>query len=135
MKKKFLVGLSSFLILVLTVQLVQMHLGLANYGQEFGTYGQYNRVVRLVKEDSRYKITNHGLNRDLEWKNLDHLNRFYVKIRTTNDEDIEIEFLEDSPEMTERNEETLKEIINKKVSEQVARYNSGQAPQASGTSK
>ncbi|MDQ8188579.1 hypothetical protein [Pelagicoccus sp. SDUM812002] len=128
MKKKIQIGLSSFLVLVLAAQLILMQLGLANYGQEFGTYGQYNRVVRLVNEDSRYKITNHGLNRDLDWKNLDHLNRFYVKIRTTNDEEIEIDFLEDSSEMKVSNEEELKKIIDKKVSEQVARYNSGQAP-------
>ncbi len=117
MKKKILVGLLSFLGLVLAVQLLRMQLGLANYGQEFGTYGQYNRVVRLVDEDSRYEITNHGLNRDLDWKNLDHLNRFYVKIRTKNDEDIEIAFLEDSPEMKVRNEDALKKIIDEKISE------------------
>lgn len=96
-----------------------MQLGLANYGQEFGTYGQYNRVVRLANELESYRVVNHGLNRDLDWRNLNHLNRFYVILKDDQNTEFRIEFHEDTDEMKESDENVLKAIIKNKISEQV----------------
>jgi len=119
-RKRILIGISVFLVLALTAQLVRMQLGLANYGQEFGTYGQYNRVVRLIKERENYKIVDHGLSRDLEWDSLDHLNRFYITLKDTGNKEYTIEFLEGSEEMEETDEAILNQIIDAKISEQGA---------------
>ena len=94
-----------------------MQYGLVNYGQEFGTYGQYNRVVRLVKEREEYRVLNHGLSRDLDWRNLDHLNRFYVILKNAQDQEFTIEFVEETEEMNEKNETILNQIIERKISD------------------
>jgi hypothetical protein len=119
-RKTVLTMISAFLILALTTHLLQMHYGLVNYGQEFGTYGQYNRVVRLVKEREEYRVLNHGLSRDLDWRNLDHLNRFYVVLKNAQDQEFTIEFVEETEEMNEKNETILNRIIERKISEQVS---------------
>ena len=122
-KKKLLTAIITFFLLVLAVQLFRMEYGLANYGQEFGTYGQYNRVVRLVSEKEEYKIINHGLSRELDWRNLGHLDRFYVIVQGALGKEITIEFVHESEEMNESNEAILNQIIENKISEQGASDN------------
>ncbi|MCZ6674077.1 MAG: hypothetical protein O7C75_14195 [Verrucomicrobia bacterium] len=122
-RKTVLTTISAFLILALATHLLQRQYGLVNYGQEFGTYGQYNRVVRLVKEREEYRVLNHGLSRDLNWRNLDHLNRFYVILKNARDQEFTIEFVEETEEMNEKNETILNQIIERKISEQVSADN------------
>ena len=117
-KRKLLTAIIALSALVLAVQLFRMQYGLANYGQEFGTYGQYNWVVRLISEKEGYKILNQGLSRELDWKNLDHVNRFYVIVQDPQGKEFTIEFVHGSEEMNGGNEANLKQIIERKISEQ-----------------
>lgn len=123
--KKLFLWFLAFLLSIPAFRWFQMQFGLENYGQEFGTYGQYNRVVRLVRENENFKIKNHGLSRRWDWRNFSHLDRFYVIVEDHEGKEVAIEFVRGSEEIDERNESVLKQIIENKISEQVGRYNSG----------
>lgn len=114
-KKKYLIGLVVVLLLLIPgVTWFNLQFGLDNRGQEFGTYGQYNRVLRLVREMEGYVIVNSRLSRRLDWRNLGHLDSFSVKIRDSKGRTGSIEFLRGSKEMEERDPVVLKEIIKAK---------------------
>ena len=100
-----------------------MQYGLVNNGQEFGTYGQYNRVVRLVREKEEYKIKNRGLSRRWDLRNFGHLDRFYVIIEDGTGKEATIEFVRGSEEIDERDEAVLNQIIENKISEQAGLEN------------
>jgi hypothetical protein len=99
-----------FLIL-LTGMGCALHLGFLNWGQPFGTYGQYNRVLHVIREMDRYQVIHSRLSRRLDWRNLGHLDRFSVKIRDPQGRISSVEFVHGSAEMRERDREALERII------------------------
>lgn len=114
-KKRFLILLAVAVVLLIPANhWFRLQFGLLNQGQEFGTYGQYNRVLRLVREAKDYEVVNSRLSRRLDWRNLGHLDRFSVTMRDTEEKTATIEFLRDSPEMKERDPQVLEKIIRAK---------------------
>lgn len=99
----------------------ELQFGLTNNGQEFGTYGQYNRVLRMVEEMDGYEVVNSRLSRRLDWRNLGHLDSFVVNMRHADGRTGSIEFLRGSPEMEVRDRGTLETIIRTKFDEQAGR--------------
>lgn len=97
---------------------VQLQLGLLNGGQEFGTYGQYNRVLRVVRSMEGYTLVDSRLSRRIDWRNLGHLDRFSVRVRDAAGTIGSAEFLRGSPEMNERDAVALERIIKSKLKEQ-----------------
>ena len=59
--KKLKTALIVVLVLMAGIELFRMHFGLVNHGQEFGTLGQYNRVLRIAAELEGYQLLNHRL--------------------------------------------------------------------------
>lgn len=102
-------------ILASAVFITQLQLGLLNIGQEFGTYGQYNRVLHLIDEMDELTVLHSRLNRDLELGHLSHLNNFSVTVRDTNGKESEISFVNGSVEFTENDKPRLRQIIRKKA--------------------
>ena len=98
-----------------------LQFGLTNRKQEFGTYGQYNRVLRLVGEMDGYTIVNSQLSRRLDWRNLGYLDSFSVSVRDTTGKVSSIQFLRESDEMRERGPGRLTEIIRRKVAQHASR--------------
>ena len=123
-RKKYLIVLVAAVLLVAATQWVRLYFGLTHAGQEFGTFGQYNRVLRLVREMDGYEVANSRLSRRLDWKNLGHLDRFSVGIRDAQGRTATIEFVRDSDEMEESDPKALAAIIKRKFSEQIAVLNS-----------
>jgi hypothetical protein len=105
-----------FALLVLTSgTLVVLQLGLLNWRQEFGTYGQYNRVLRVIHAMDGYKVIDSSLSRRLDWRNLGHVDRFSVRIRDADGRTRSVEFLHGSQEMKERDPKALEQIIKNKL--------------------
>lgn len=97
---------------------MQLEVGLLNWGQEFGTYGQYNRVLRVVRSMDGYTLIDSRLSRRLDWRNLGHLDRFSVRIRDAAGTIGSAEFLRGSSEMEERDTVALERIVKFKLQEQ-----------------
>lgn len=57
--------------------LLLLQLAFVNRGQEFGAYGQYNRVLRVIRAMDDYKIVGHGVRRELELAHIFHAEGFY----------------------------------------------------------
>lgn len=120
-KTKRRVWVLGILIVVSSAALgMQLQFGLLNWGQEFGTYGQYNRILGVVRTMDGYTLVDSRLSRRLDWRNLGHLDRFSVRVRDSAGTISSVEFLRGSPEMEERDAVALKRIIKLKLEEQPA---------------
>ncbi len=60
---------------------VQLQMGLVNVGQEFGTYGPYNRVLNVVEEMEDLELVNSRLRRKLELKFITTLENFAITVK------------------------------------------------------
>lgn len=120
-KTKRRVWVLGILIVVSSATLgIQLQFGLLNWGQEFGTYGQYNRILGVVRTMDGYTLVDSRLSRRLDWRNLGHLDRFSVRVRDPAGTISSVEFLHGSPEMEERDAVALKRIIKLKLEERPA---------------
>ncbi len=99
------------------IYFVTLQFGLTNHRQEYGTYGQYNRVLRVVEEMDGYEVVNSRLSRRLDWRNLGYLDSFAVNMRDSEGRTGSIEFVRGSPEMEVRERAALEVIIKAKFDE------------------
>ena len=95
--------------------------GLTNRAQEFGTYGQYNRVLRVIRGMDGFEVVDSRLSRRLDWRNLGHLDRFAVNLRDVRGQTASIDFVHGSPEMDVRDPKSLEQIIQAKFRDQLGR--------------
>ncbi|MGH8016831.1 MAG: hypothetical protein ACREIA_00850 [Opitutaceae bacterium] len=91
-----------------------LQFGLKNQGQEFGTYGPYNRVLRVVRGMNEFEVERSRLSRRLDWRNLGHLDSFSIDLRDTHGRTGSIVFVYGTPEISERDTVALERIIRSK---------------------
>lgn len=102
-----------------------LQFGLLNWGQEFGTYGQYNRVLAVARSMDGYTLVDSRLSRRIDWRNLGQLDRFSVRVRDPAGTIGSAEFQRGSPEMKERDPVVLERIIKFKLKEQPSAVRGG----------
>lgn len=120
-----LVVLATVLVLVTGGVWFGLEFGLVNWGQEFGAYGPYNRVLRAIRAMPGYAVVNSRLSRRLDWRDLGHLDRFSVLVRDAKGETASVVFLRGSPEMDERDPRVLDLIVKVKFANQLRRSEAG----------
>ena len=92
-----------------------MRFGFLNWGQHFGTYGQYTRVLSVIRSMEGYTVIDSRLSRRLDWRNIGHLDRFSVRVRDAKGVTGQIGFVHESPEMRQRDPEALKQLIKTRL--------------------
>ena len=90
---------------------VQLQMGLVNVGQEFGTYGPYNRVLNVVEEMEDLELVNSRLRRKLELKFITTLENFAITVKDETGRKAVISFEKGTEAFDESDRERLKEII------------------------
>lgn len=85
-----------------------------NVGQEFGAYGQYYRVLRVIRSMDDYTVVSHSVRRKLELANLFHVEEFSVKLRGKDGQVGVISFKKETDEMKQRDEGALRAIVRDK---------------------
>lgn len=90
---------------------VQLYLGFVNVGQEFGAYGQYNRVLRIINETEELELVNSRLRRKLELGSYSTLENFSVSVRNEAGRTAVVSFDKGTEAFAESDRERLKEII------------------------
>ena len=88
-----------------------------NVGQEFGAYGQYHRVLRVVKSMGDYDIVRHSVRRELQIGSLSHVEEFSLKLRDKEGRVGTVVFRKDTVEMAQKNENLLRTIVRDKFRE------------------
>ena len=111
---------ASLIVAVFAIGLFQLLSAFTNVGQEFGAYGQYNRVLRVVRGMEDYVVLRHRVRRKLELAHIFHVEEFALSLRDKAGRIAEIGFVKDTREMKERDEATLQTIIRSKF-ERMAR--------------
>ncbi len=110
-KRRLIRVLLIAVLLVGIVFTVQLQFGLVNIGQEFGTYGPYNRVLNVVEEMEDLELVNSRLRRKFELKLLSTLENFAVTVKDANGRKAVITFEKGTDAFEESNRERLREII------------------------
>jgi hypothetical protein len=113
---KFGIGL---VILAATTTSTQLYIGFLQWGQEFGTLGQFNRVAKVIESMDGYSSPQNRLNRELTLIDIDHLNFFIYKIKTPDGQTAEVRFDYGTPKYKEHNKELLREIILQQIESQL----------------
>jgi hypothetical protein len=106
--------LMSLVVALFGIGLFQLQSAFTNVGQEFGAYGQYNRVLRVVRDMDDYTIVGHRVRRKLELAHLFHVEEFGVRLRDKVGRVAEISFAKGSDEMKEKDDAILQTIIGDK---------------------
>jgi len=94
---------------------VQLQMGLVNVGQEFGTYGPYNRVLNVVEEMEDLELVNSRLRRKLELKFITTLENFAITVKDETGRKAVISFEKGTEAFDESDRERFKEIIIDRV--------------------
>ncbi len=89
----------------------QLQFGLLNVGQEFGTYGPYNRVLNVVEEMDELELVNSRLRRNLKLKFLSTLENFAVTVKDASGRKAVITFEKGTEAFRESDRKRLKKII------------------------
>lgn len=111
--------LGALAVLLGAFYLLALQLAFLDHGQEFGAYGQYNRVLRLVRTSDDYVLIDHRVRRKLELAHLLHVEEFSVKIRDRTGRTAEIRFGKNSPDFTTRDAAALRTIIKNRFDQAV----------------
>jgi len=107
-------GFGGVAVLLSLIYLLQLQLAFVNRGQEFGAYGQYNRVLRVVRAMDNYHIVGHRVRRKLELAHIFHVEEFSLKLRDKGGRVAEIRFEKGSADMKQRDDAALRAIIRAK---------------------
>lgn len=99
---------------------VQLQATFVNYGQEYGAYGQYHRVLRIARGIDDYAIVTSRVRRKLELAHLFHVEEFALTLRDQSGRVAEIVFKKGTDEMKQRDEAKLREIVRSKFEQAVA---------------
>jgi hypothetical protein len=94
--------------------LLQLQVAFVNHGQEFGAYGQYNRVLRMVRGITDYTIVSHRVRRKLELAHIFHVEDFSLTIRDTSGRTAEIFFEKGTADMQQKEDAALRDIVRSK---------------------
>lgn len=117
-KKRVLIISAGVLVgLLLLKHPLELQLGLNNRGQEFGTYGPYNRALRVARSMNEFTVGPSRLSRRLDWRHIWHLDSFAIELRDSHGRTAEIVFAYGTSEMNERDTTALEQIIRSKFSE------------------
>jgi hypothetical protein len=119
--RRLTVILGAMVVVAGAFYLLQLQLAFANVGQEFGAYGQYNRVLRVIRSTHEYAIVRHRVRRKLEWGHLFHVEEFSVNLRDQEGRVAEIFFRKDTDEMKQKDEAALRTILREKFQQAMAR--------------
>ena len=114
-KKRIIKVVLIAIFLVGLVFAVQLQLGLINIGQEFGTYGPYNRTLNTVEEMDEFETVSSRLRRKFEFGYLSTLENFSLKVKDDSGRSAIITFDKNTPEFDESDREGLKTIILEKA--------------------
>lgn len=96
---------------------LELQLGLDNQGQEFGTYGPFNRVLRVARGMNEFTVERTRLARRLDWRHIWHLDSFVLELRDFSGRTGSVVFVYGTPEMNERDPAALQRIIRSKFAE------------------
>ena len=110
-KKRLIRIILVAILLVGVIFAVQLQMGLVNVGQEFGTYGPYNRVLNVVEEMEDLEVVNSRLRRKLELKFITTLENFAITVKDETGRKSVISFEKGTEAFDESDRERLKEII------------------------
>ena len=102
------------------IGLFQLQSAFTNVGQEFGAYGQYHRVLRVIRGMDDYAIIGHRVRRKLELAHLFHVEEFAVNLRDKAGLVAEISFVKGTDEMKEQDDAILRTIIRGKFGQAIA---------------
>ena len=91
-----------------------------NVGQEFGAYGQYHRVLRIVKSMGDFNIVRHGVRRELKLGSLSHVEEFFLQLRDKEGRVGVVLFRKNTVEMTQKDEDLLPTVVRDKFRKAVA---------------
>lgn len=89
----------------------QLQLGFLNVGQEFGTYGPYNRVLSVIDEMEELELVNSRLRRKLELGFLSTLENFAVTVKDSSGRKAVVTFNKGTEAFEESDRDRLKDII------------------------
>ncbi len=78
-------------------------------GLESGYYGQFNRVKHVIEDMSGVTIVDHWQHKDVS------LEDFGFTLRLSDGSEVNVEFLDATPEKNERNQKRLRQIIEKQI--------------------
>ena len=109
--------IASLVIALVGIGLFQLLSAFTNVGQEFGAYGQYHRVLRVIRGMEDYAIIGHRVRRKLELAHIFHVEEFAVNLRDRAGQIAEITFVKDTDEMIERDEAALRVIVRAKFAQ------------------
>jgi len=101
--------------------LLVLQMAFLNRGQEFGTYGQYNRVLRVIRSTDDYAIVSHRVRRKLELAHLFHVEEFSLKLRDKGGRVAEIRFEKGTDAMRQEEDAALRAIVRAKYEQAVAK--------------
>lgn len=91
-----------------------------NVGQEFGAYGQYHRVLRVVRSMDDFNILRHGVRRELKIGSLSHVEEFSLQLRDKQGRVGVVLFRKNTAEMVEKDESLLPTIVRDKFQKAIA---------------
>ena len=94
--------------------LLQLQIAFVNVGQEFGAYGQYNRVLHLIQSMPEFEIVGHSVNRELTWDHILHVEHFSIRVRDGSGQIVDILFEKGTSEMGLKDIEKLRGIVREK---------------------
>ena len=112
----WLTGLSGLLV----VTACALQFAFWNIGQEFGAYGQYHRVLRVVKSMGDFNIVRHGVRRELKLGSLSHVEEFFLQLRDKEGRVGVVLFRKNTVEMTQKDEDLLPTVVRDKFRKAVA---------------
>jgi hypothetical protein len=118
-RRKKSVLFASLLVALLGVGIFQLLSAFTNVGQEFGAYGQYHRVLRVIRGMEDYAIVGHRVRRKLEFAHLFHVEEFAMSLRDKAGRIAEISFVKDTDEMNEHEDAKLRIIIKRKFGQAI----------------
>lgn len=90
-----------------------------NIGQKFGTYGQYNRVLEAAENIKGIKVPSSTVVRTLDVSNIGHVDKFIIRVKTTDGRIAEIAYEKDSDEMKERSKEEITKTLIRKIEKRI----------------
>jgi hypothetical protein len=126
-RQKKTVVFASLVFALAGIGLFQLLSAFTNVGQEFGAYGQYHRVLRVIRGMEDYAIVGHRVRRKLELAHIFHVEEFAVNLRDRAGQIAEIAFVKDTNEMDEHDEATLRVIIRTKFAQAIINSTSRKA--------
>ena len=126
-RQKKTVVFASFVVALVGSGFFQLQSAFTNVGQEFGAYGQYHRVLRVIRGMEDYAIVGHRVRRKLELAHIFHVEEFAVNLRDKAGRIAEIAFVRDTDEMNEHDDAILRVIIRAKFAQAIINASSRKA--------